>query len=235
MQNGINSAEVKMYISVKEAKAKQEKMREQVVIKPLEKEISTVAGADLSFDKNSDKVQAGIVILRLPGLKVVARSAVTTEVDFTYIPGLLAFRELPPLKKAWKLLKIKPDVLILDGHGIAHPRRLGLATHFGILMDHPTIGCAKNNLTGNFEQPRSEKGSYRYIIDDGERIGIVLRSRTNVNPIFVSPGHKVSFEDSREIVMRCLSRYKLPETTRKAHALVNRLRRGETEPGYIEF
>ncbi|MDX1587003.1 MAG: deoxyribonuclease V [Balneolaceae bacterium] len=224
-----------MYISVSDAKARQEKLREQIVINPLKKEVTTVAGADISFDKKSDRVYAGIVVLRLSGLEVVARSAVAAHVDFPYIPGLLAFRELPPLKEAWNRLKIKPDVLILDGHGIAHPRRVGLATHFGIVMDHPTIGCAKNNLTGSYEEPDSEKGSYRSITDDGERIGIVLRSRTNVKPIFVSPGHKVSFGDSREIVMKCLDRYKLPETTRKAHDLVNRLRRGETEPGFLSF
>lgn len=224
-----------MYISVSEAKARQEKLRDQITVKPLRKEITTVAGADLSFDKKSDKVYAGVVILRLPGLEVMARSAVITHIDFPYIPGLLAFRELPPLKEAWNVLKIRPDVLVMDGHGIAHPRRMGLATHFGIIMDQPTIGCAKNNLTGDFNQPESGKGRYRYIMEEGERIGMVLRSRTNVKPIFISPGHRVSFRDSREIVMKCLSRYKLPETTREAHDLVNRLRRGEAEAGYVEF
>lgn len=224
-----------MYISVREAKLRQEQLREKITLRPLRKEIHTVAGADLSFNKNSDRVYAGIVILSLPDLDVVARSGVATEVDFPYIPGLLAWRELPPLIEAWNLLELQPDVTILDGHGIAHPRRMGLATHFGITVDQPTIGCAKNKLTGDFEEPDPEKGSYRYITDEGKRIGIVLRSRTDVKPIFVSPGHKVSFRDSREIIMRCLSRYKLPETTRESHDLVNRLRRGETEPGYVAF
>ena len=224
-----------MYISTREAKREQEILRDKISISPLEKKVKTVAGSDISYDKGSKKVYAGVVVLGLPGLEQLARAAVVTKVDFPYIPGLLAYRELPPLQEAWKQLKIVPDVLIMDGHGIAHPRRMGIATHFGILEDQPAIGCAKNNLTGNFEEPEPEKGSYRYVRDNEERIGIVLRSRTKVKPIFVSPGHKVSFRDSREIVMQCLTKYKLPETTRMAHDLVNQLRRGEAEPGYIEF
>lgn len=224
-----------MYISTREAKRKQKNLREKINISPLQKEVHTVAGSDISYDKGSKKVYAGIVIFSYPELVLKARSAVITEVDFPYIPGLLAYRELPPLREAWEQLKVEPDVLIMDGHGLAHPRRMGIAMHFGIIADQPTIGCAKNILTGDFEEPDSEKGSFSYIKEDGERIGIALRSRSNVNPIFVSPGHKVSFRDSREIVMQCLTKYKLPETTRSAHDLVNRLRRGETEPGYVEF
>lgn len=222
-----------MYISTREAKRKQEELRGKINITPLKKPVETVAGSDISYDKGSNKVYAGIVVFSYPELEVRARAAVATEVDFPYIPGLLAYRELPPLQEAWKRLKEVPDVLIMDGHGLAHPRRMGIATHFGIITDQPAIGCAKNNLTGNYEEPDSEKGSFNYIEEDGERIGMVLRSRTNVNPIFISPGHKVSFKDTREIVMQCLTKYKLPETTRKAHDLVNRLRRGEVEPGYV--
>lgn len=224
-----------MYISTQEAKQQQEKLRKQINIRPASQPIETVAGADLSYDKSSESVYAGIVMLNYPGLNVLASSAVTTKVDFPYIPGLLAYRELPPLREAWEQLKIKPDVLIMDGHGIAHPRRMGIATHFGIVMDQPAIGCAKNLLTGEFEEPGMEKGDHSFISEEGERIGMVLRSRTKVKPIFISPGHKVSFRDTKSIVMQCLTKYKLPETTRKAHALVNRLRRGEIEPGYVEY
>ncbi len=224
-----------MYISTREAKKRQEQLRQKISTNPLWEEIRTVGGADLSYDKHSEKVYAGVVVLGYPGLEELARAAVITEVDFPYIPGLLAYRELPPLQEAWAKLEKTPDVLLMDGHGIAHPRRMGIATHFGIIENQPTIGCAKNNLTGHYEEPESEKGSYRYISDDGERIGMVLRSRTNVKPIFISPGHNVSFRQSREIVMQCLSKYKLPETTRMAHDLVNRLRRGEIKPGYVEF
>ncbi|MGK7369174.1 MAG: deoxyribonuclease V [Candidatus Halalkalibacterium sp. M3_1C_030] len=224
-----------MYISTKEAKRKQERLRENINIKPLQQQVHTVAGSDISYDRGSKKVYAGIVVFSYPDLEMKVRSAVVTEVDFPYIPGLLAYRELPPLQKAWKQLKVKPDVLLMDGHGLAHPRRMGIATHFGIIEDQPAIGCAKNILTGDFKEPETEKGSFSYITENGERIGMVLRSRTNVKPIFVSPGHKVSFSDSREIVMQCLTKYKLPETTRSAHDLVNRLRRGEACPGYVEF
>lgn len=225
-----------MYITPQEAKERQQTLREQISLMPVKRPIRTVAGADLSFNRGSDKVFAGVVVFSYPELEPVARSLVATEVDFPYIPGLLAFREIPPLEKAWQQLKTKPDVLIMDGHGIAHPRRMGIATHFGILKDQPTIGCAKNVLTGKFEEPGNEKGNYTYLREEGvgERIGMVLRSRTGVNPIFISPGHKFSFEGCRKIVMGCLTRYKLPETTREAHKLVNRLRRGEIEEGYEE-
>lgn len=224
-----------MYISTREAKRIQNELREQITIQPLQGMVKTVGGADISYDKNSESVYAGIYILSYPNLSEIARCGISTRVDFPYVPGLLAFRELPPLEKAWNLLKIKPDVLIMDGHGIAHPRRMGIATHFGIIADQPTIGCAKNILIGDYEEPDSGKGSFSYIKEEGECIGIVLRSRTKVRPIFVSPGHKVSFRDSRKIVMQCLTKYKLPKTTRMAHNFVNRLRRGEANLGYVEF
>jgi len=225
-----------MYITPQEAKERQQALREQISLAPVNQPITTVAGADLSFNRVSEKVHAGIVVFSYPELKPLTRSLVTTEVDFPYIPGLLAYREIPPLEEAWEKLKHKPDVLLMDGHGIAHPRRMGIATHFGILKDQPTIGCAKNVLTGSYIEPGREKGSFSNLSDEGgERIGLVLRSRSGIKPIFISPGHKVTFEDCRELVMGCLDKYKLPETTRKAHKLVNQLRRGEVEEGYREF
>lgn len=221
-------------ITPQKAKEIQQQLRDKIEISALDKMPQTIGGADLSFDRGSDTVHAGIVTLALPYLNPLAWSLVTTEVNFPYIPGLLAFREIPPLMEAWKQMEHKPDVLILDGHGLAHPRRMGIATHFGIEADWPTIGCAKNILTGDYREPHSEKGSYEPIKEQNETIGYVLRSRTNVNPVFVSPGHRVSFEDARSLVMRAVGRYKLPETTRLAHRLVNELRRGEREPGYKE-
>jgi deoxyribonuclease V len=179
-------------------------------------------------------MHAAIVVLELPALKTVSRSLISDRTSFPYIPGLLAFREIPVLWKAWQQLHIKPDVLILDGHGIAHPRRMGIATHFGIEIDHPTIGSAKNILTGSYSELASEKGASADLIDEGEKIGFALRSRTNVNPIYVSPGHKLSFDDAYSIVMETLTKYKLPRTTRLAHQWANRLRRGEANEGYVE-
>lgn len=219
-------------LSPSEAVRQQKKLREEIQIQPLEGSVETVAGADISFNRGSDVMHAGMVVLTFPDLKEVARSLVSARMDFPYIPGLLAFREIPSLLEAWELLKVKPDVVILDGHGIAHPRRMGIATHFGIVANQPTIGCAKKILTGTYEEPDSEKGSYSYIKHRGENIGIALRSRTNVNPIFVSPGHLVSFENTYSIVMQCLTGFKLPETTRIAHKMVNRLRKGDIDAGY---
>lgn len=224
-----------MYITTQEAKKRQESLRGKLSLEPLSYPIQTVAGADLSFNRGSDNVYAGIIVFSYPGLQPIAQSLVAARVDFPYIPGLLAFREIPPLEQAWQKLRKKPDVLVMDGHGIAHPRRMGIATHFGILHDQPAIGCAKNVLIGEYEEPGQDKGSFTHLKVNGERIGSVLRSRTSVNPIFVSPGHKVSFLDSLEIVMGCLSKYKLPETTREAHRIVNQLRKGEVSQGYQEF
>lgn len=224
-----------MYISTQEAKKLQKKLREDITIQPLGKKVEWVAGADISYNRGSDKVCAGIAVLDYRDLSIQAVSTEIVTVDFPYIPGLLAFRELPPLREAWEQLPAKPDVVVMDGHGLAHPLRMGIATHFGIITGQPTIGCAKNVLTGDYEEPGMKKGDFTYLYDGKDRIGMVVRSRDRVKPIFVSPGHKVSFENAREIVMGCLSRYKLPETTRKAHDLVNRLRRGEIKSGYKEY
>ncbi|MEL7834310.1 deoxyribonuclease V [Fodinibius sp. Rm-B-1B1-1] len=217
-----------------EAKRLQKELRQQIVLEPLAEPPKYIAGADISFNRNSDVMHAAIVILELSTLQPVALSLISDETTFPYIPGLLAFREIPVLLKAWSQLRLKPDVLILDGHGIAHPRRMGIATHFGIEIDHPTIGCAKNILTGTHSDIGVEKGDKANILDGNDKIGIALRSRTNVNPIYVSPGHMCSFGDTYEIVMQSLTKYKLPKTTRLAHQWANKLRKGEAEEGYIE-
>lgn len=218
-----------------EARQIQQNLREKVAIQPLEREVSLVGGTDISYDRGSDRMYGGIVILDIENLQEVARSMAETRVKFPYIPGLLAFREMPALQLAWNRLSVKPDLVITDGHGLAHPRRMGIAAHLGVLLEMPAVGCAKKVLTGEYEEPGRRKGSVSDLVDGDEKIGEVLRSRTDVNPIFVSPGHLINFEDSTRIVMRCLSRYKLPETTRAAHERVNQLRRGEIEPGYLEY
>lgn len=216
-------------ISPKEAIQVQKKLRKKIEIAPLDKEVKTVAGADISFDRGSDKIHAAIIVLELPDLQPVARSLISDDMLFPYIPGLLAFRELPVLLKAWNQLPLKPDVLILDGHGLAHPRRMGIATHFGIEVDHPTIGCAKNILTGSHGKLGFNKGATADLVDENEKIGFALRSRSNVNPIYVSPGYKLSFQNAYSITMKTLTKYKLPRTTRLAHKWANKLRKGEVE------
>jgi deoxyribonuclease V len=225
------------YKTIAPAKAKelQNKLRKKIEIAPLNNEIQTVGGADISFNRGSDVMHAAIVILALPELKPLACCTVSDETTFPYIPGLLAFREMPVLLKAWNKLKTKPDVLIMDGHGLAHPRRMGIATHFGIEVDHPTMGCAKNILTGTHGELGTKKGEYANLVDGDDIVGMALRSRTNVNPIYISPGHKLSFEDVYSTAMKSLTKYKLPRTTRLAHQWANKLRKGEAEEGFYSM
>jgi deoxyribonuclease V len=211
-------------LSVTEAVALQQRLREQIRLEPLQKEIRYVAGADISFNKDSDTVYAGIVVLELPSLTEAARSLVVAETKFPYVPGLLSFREIPALLLAWEKLTLKPDVLIVDGHGIAHPRRLGIASHMGLLIGTPTVGCGKSRLTGRFDEPGNEPGDTSPLWDRREQIGTVVRTKRNVQPVFVSPGHAITFAESVQLVLRCVTKYRLPETTRLAHNAVNDLR-----------
>ena len=199
-------------------------LREQLQIQPLNKEITTIAGADISFNKYSTTVYAGIVVMQFPSLQVIETSGVTDETNFPYVPGLLAFREVPALSKAWEKLKIKPDVLVLDGHGIAHPRWMGIAAHFGVVMNTPTLGCAKSLLTGKYTEPAIEAGSVTDLFSKNELIGKVLRTKKNVKPVFISPGNLVSMEQSLAIILQCVRKYRIPEPTRLAHNFVNELR-----------
>jgi deoxyribonuclease V len=212
----------------------QKDLRVQIKLEQLQKHIEFIGGADISFNLYDDTVYAGIVILKLKDLKIVAYSLAKSEVHFPYVPGLLSFREIPPLLKAWEMLQLKPEVLVLDGQGIAHPRRFGIASHFGLLTDISTIGCGKNILYGNYEIPALESGSRSQIIDKktGETIGYALRTKNKVNPVFISPGHKITLEESVEIIMKCVTKYRIPEPTRQAHLLVNKFRRGEVQEGY---
>jgi len=202
----------------------QKQLRNQIKIEPLLKPIQTIAGADISFNKYEETVYAGIIILSFPGLQEIAKSTIISKTTFPYIPGLLSFREVPALLLAWNQLQIKPDLLVLDGQGIAHPRRMGIATHFGLVTDTPTLGCAKSLLTGKFETLLEAAGSQSFIYDQEEVIGAALRTKTKVNPIFISPGHRIDLEQSLEIIKQCVNGYRIPEPTRKAHLLVNQIR-----------
>jgi len=212
-------------LTPQQAVAIQKELRQQLNLSPLQKEITTIGGADISFNKYSTTVYAGIVVLQFPSLQVVETKAVVDITEFPYIPGLLAFREVPALSKAWDALNIKPDVLVLDGHGIAHPRRMGIATHFGLVMQTPTIGCAKSVLTGKFTEPPIEAGTYTDLIQKNEVIAKVLRTKRNTKPVFVSPGNLISMQQSLDIIMQCVRKYRIPEPTRFAHNFVNEERR----------
>ncbi len=199
-------------------------LRKQIRIEPLEKQIQTIAGADISFNKYEETVYADIIVLSFPDLQEVAKATVISRTSFPYIPGLLSFREVPSLLKAWNQLKTKPDLMVLDGQGIAHPRRMGIATHFGLVTDTPAIGCAKSLLTGKFEALAEAAGSESLIFDGEEVIGAALRTKNKVNPVFISPGHRITLQQSLEIIKRCVAGYRIPEPTRKAHLLVNQVR-----------
>jgi deoxyribonuclease V len=202
----------------------QKQLRQAVRIEPLPHEPRWIAGADISYQRFSKVAHAAFIVLDAKTLRPVATSHAVAEMPFPYIPGLLSFREIPPLLEAWEKLKFTPDVLVVDGQGIAHPRRLGIASHLGLILDIPTIGCGKSRLIGRFENPGDQPGNFAPLIDRGEVIGAVLRTKLKTNPIFVSPGHRVTLEDSLRILISCVRGYRIPEPTRQAHLLVNRFR-----------
>jgi deoxyribonuclease V len=215
----------------REAVELQKSLRERVRLMPLEKEIKTVAGADISFNKYSTTLYAGIVVLSLPDLEVVEEVGVVSETRFPYVPGLLSFRESPPILDAYAKLKRAPDAMMFDGQGLAHPRRVGIASHVGLLIERPTFGCAKSVLVGKYEMPPPERGAWTPLIDKGETVGAALRTKTNVSPIFVSAGHLIDLDGAINLTLRCDGGYRQPEPTRRAHNLVNALRRGERNEG----
>ena len=181
------------------------------------RKLRTVAGVDTHYCQGL--AAAAVAVIRLCDLTTVDQSTAVKKVKFPYIPGLLTFREGPAILAALEHLTVAPELLIFDGQGIAHPRRCGLASHIGVLLDIPSIGCAKTGLSGRYEAPRAEKGSYSYLKDGAETIGAVVRTRSRVKPVFVSIGHRISLQDSIDIVLRCCPRYRLPETTRRADKL----------------
>ncbi len=217
-------------LSPREAVELQKQLRERVRVVPLKKKIETIAGTDLSFNKFEPTVYAGIVVLRLPSLEVVEEVGVVSETRFPYEPGLLSFRETPSVLEAWAKLKTEPDAVMFDGQGIAHPRRVGIASHVGLIINRPTLGCAKSVLVGKFEEPGEERGSWSPMIDKGETIGAALRTKTRVQPIYVSPGHLIDLAGAVELTLQSDGGYRQPEPTRRAHLLVNALRRGERQP-----
>ncbi len=221
--------------TIEEAIKLQKELSSSVKIQPLGFLPKTVAGADISFNKYSETVYAGIVVLTYPELKLQAEYWTVAETKFPYVPGLLSFREIPSLHEVWEKIPEKPDLVILDGQGIAHPRRLGIASHFGLLVNKPTIGCGKSLLVGKYQEPALNKGAYSSLTDKGEVVGQVLRSKDKTNPLFVSPGHLITLEESREIVLNCCFKYRIPETTRLAHLLVNRIRQGESGQKLLDF
>ncbi|GAA4359596.1 deoxyribonuclease V [Hymenobacter saemangeumensis] len=204
-------------VLVRELTERQQQMRQQVRHEPLPGEPRLIAGCDSSFP-TPDTILSVFVVLQLPTLELVEKVYSYGPVDMPYVPGFLSFREAPNVMEAFSKLKNPPDVIMVDGHGIAHPRRMGIAAHLGVLLDMPTFGVAKQKLTGRFTEPGTERGSIAPLLDNktDEVIGQVIRSKDKVLPLFVSPGHRCDQAAATRLTLACLRGYKLPEPTRLA-------------------
>jgi deoxyribonuclease V len=208
-------------LTPKAAIALQQLLREHVVVADHYGEVHRIAGVDVGFENQNTITRAAVAVLDFPSLQLVEYAIAREPTRFPYVPGLLSFREVPAVLAALEKLSVLPEMLLCDGQGIAHPRRLGIASHLGVLLDLPTIGVAKSRLVGSHAEVGEEKGQWQPLEDKGEVIGCVLRSRSRVRPLYISPGHRVGLESARHWVMDCLTRYRLPETTRWAHRLAS--------------
>ncbi len=207
-------------VSVHEAAEIQRTLRRQVSLVGEFDEPRLVAGVDISIPRGSDSGRAAVVILSYPEFALVEVRRAVRTLDMPYIPGFLSFRETPIALDAFEQVRNEPDVVLVDGQGIAHPRGLGIAAHLGLLLAKPTVGCAKSRLIGSYIEPVLEKGSVSPLLDrDGNRIGDVVRTKTGVKPLFVSPGHLISLDGAVEAVLKCTTTYRLPEPTRMAHIM----------------
>ncbi len=231
-------------VNYKTATEIQEKLEKSIILKKPEKKINMVAGADVSYlperrsrlpvpnlirvgQKKRHLFFASIIIFELQTMERVEAVTASGKIDFPYIPGLLSFRESPILLKAISKIKSEPDVIILDAQGIAHPRGIGLASHIGLLLDKPSIGCAKTRLIGEYSEVGENVGNYTLLKTKEKTVGAVLRTRKNVKPVFISPGHKIDLNTSIDLVLKCCRGYRLPEPVRQAHNLVKKTATGK--------
>lgn len=199
----------------------QEKLCHQVITEDLFGDIKYVAGVDVSYSNDDRITQGAIAVLSFPELELKEQAIAKRPTSFPYIPGLLSFREIPAILDAFKKLNIIPDVLLCDGQGLIHPRRFGLACHLGVLVNIPSIGVAKSHYIGKYDAVGLEKGNWQPLIYQEKVIGAVVRSRTGVKPIYVSTGHKISLKTAINYVLKCTSKYPLPETTHRADKLAS--------------
>ncbi len=204
-------------LGIPEAIALQKQLAPRVSREGSPEDVRYIAGVDISVRRNEKVASAGIVVLDYPELTISEICTACSEVVFPYLPGLLSFRELPLLLEAFEKLRTTPDLVIVDGQGIAHPRRFGLASHLGLFLDVPAIGCAKSRLCGDYPEPPENPGDYVYLTDKTETIGAVLRTKSRVKPLFISPGHRINVENAVKWIMNCCRGYRLPEPARLAH------------------
>lgn len=220
--NQIHSWEVKQ----EEARHIQEELSKRIELNNCFDQIKTVAGCDVAYSSSSDTAFAALCIFSYPEIHKLSEIAIITPVAFPYISGLLTFREGPVLLKAFEKLNDKPDIVIFNGQGIAHPRKMGLASHLGLLLDVASIGCAQRSLFGKYNFPDKKKGAYTKIYNkENEVIGACLRTKDNINPVFVSQGHKIDLKTSIDIILKCTLKYKLPGPIRGAHILATSMKK----------
>jgi deoxyribonuclease V len=208
-----------------EAVILQRQLADQVETRTSLTRCDLVAGADVSYDRFSNLFYGGVIVLRMDDLSIVEKQCVVREVTFPYVPGLLSFRETPVLLEAFARVESEPDAVILDGHGLSHPRRFGFACHLGLWLDRPAVGCAKTRLIGTYKEPGQKAGSVAPLRADDDIVGQVVRTKTGVKPVFVSVGYKMDLRSAVELVLATCRGYRLPEPTRQAHLHVNALRR----------
>jgi deoxyribonuclease V len=214
--------------TVPEAREVQERLRRSVRQVPLRADrVRLVAAADVTYIGEKDIVAAAVVVIDAATGQVVEERTAIRRTLFPYVPGYLTFREGPAVLAAWKKLSRKPDVVLFDGHGIAHPRRLGIASHIGVLLDLPSVGVAKKRLVGEYAGPGPRRGDWSPLVHDGETVGAVVRTRDAVKPVFVSVGHLVDLPSAIALVLLLCSRYRLPDPARLAHRLTREMRRKE--------
>ena len=213
-------------ISINKARETQIRLAESLVISGKPRKINHIAGVDVAYINDAGMSLCVIAVFSYPEVKLLNITRHHKKTDFPYIPGLLYFREGPVILETFKKLRFHPGIVIFDGHGIAHPRRCGLASHIGLLLNIPTIGCAKSVLYGSYKEPGKIKGERTMLYNDtNQAIGVVLRSRKNVKPVFISPGHLIGIHESADLVMNCLAGYRIPEPLRLADIEVRRFRK----------
>lgn len=217
-------------VSTKEAKSIQLSLKSKLTFhsKIDFSQIQTIAAADISYNRFDDRLYAAVVLVNIPELNLTDVYSTQVKASFPYIPGFLSFREIPPLLDIFEKISIIPDILICDGQGIAHPRGFGLASHLGVILDIPTIGCAKSVLVGKYVEPSVTKGSTSPLVYQERQVGAAVRTRNEIKPVFVSVGHKLCLEDAVKIILQCSPRFRIPEPLRLAHRMVNEMRKFST-------
>jgi deoxyribonuclease V len=210
-------------VSVNEAIGIQKALRKRIVLKNTFSGFKTIGGGDVGYSKDRNLLLGAVVVLSFPEMELLDRSTAHGKIPFPYVPGLLSFREGPILIEAMKKLKVKPDVMIFEGQGIAHPRGMGLASHLGLWLDLPSIGCTKTPLLRSPVSPAIFRGSFEWIEKEGERVGAVLRTKEGVKPVFASPGHRIDLMTSIQIILATCPRFRMPEPLRMAHQMTREI------------